>query len=284
MVGWEVGLSLIIGLIPLWQREQDKNSSKQKEDFYAFLARHQFDWVRDCISNVHALDSQIEQLLQLNQEELQSRFDLVDEKLMRILYSIDEFRGLTSVLGRKAVLSKQEEDILTYFVASGDDSLHTVITSARTYLQAGNTPMPGIDTRFISANLKNLEKAGYIIAAYNSKGHVYYKLDESALEYARNRQSTNLSVQAQAILKSYFDSKENILTICMDADCVWHSFIPGVDEVLIENEHVLEDVEMLESKKYIQPLPSKENDPYARAYLFTRQGKEYAKSLVVENI
>ena len=117
------GIGLILALIPLYQRERDKAKQASKENFYQWLLEHKFQDVKDCITNNFELSTEIEKLLRLNQEELISRFNEVDQKLFCIMNSMQEFHSLVQMVAPQAILTEQEECILRQFVESGEDIL-----------------------------------------------------------------------------------------------------------------------------------------------------------------
>lgn len=202
------GTALILSLIPLFQRERDKTATANKEEFYQWLIEHKFQDVKDCITNNFQLSTEIEKLLRLNQEELISRFDEVDQKLFCIMNSMSEFRGLVKMVAPKAGLSEQEESILRQFVESEEDTLmngshgengHCWETYSKVEIKVKRQ-------NIIESSLKQLAVLDFLDSCINSKGEIYYQLTEQAYDYVENLKKSDLTEQEDNILRQFVTS------------------------------------------------------------------------------
>ncbi len=178
------GIGLILALIPFWQRERDKKEAATKETFYAWLLEHKFESIKYAIETNSDLLIQIEDLLKLNQEDLLKRINSIDEKLLRILCGMEEFRTYVEKTYPHAILSKNEKNILIQFVESNDSELHFYDSNLRTFLETdGRRQLTGWDPRLIRSNLQNLVVKGFLIQREFKNGRIFY-LTEDGIEYA----------------------------------------------------------------------------------------------------
>lgn len=176
-------VSLILALIPQYQRERDKRECNNKDDFNAWLLEHKFQNIKDCITNNFELGIQIENLLNSNHQELQRRFDQVDGALMQIMHEIDLFRGIVHAMAPSAALSDQKKIILQQFVNSGADCLHLIYMLQGEILQTNNgVPITVIDQRTFEASLDELVTQGFLMGARNQHGKSF-RLTERAIEF-----------------------------------------------------------------------------------------------------
>lgn len=275
-----VGIGLILSLIPLWQHERDKKAEARKEDFFKWLLDHNFESIKEDIEKDVALSLQIENLLKLNHDELLQRFDAVDEKLMRLLYGVDEFREIVKHIFPRAALSKNEEHILTEFVNSGESNLYFVVTNMRCILQVGEQCIEGCDPRFIASNLRNLAKAGYIQLYKNSPGHEHYLLTELGAEYVKNIQGKHaLSQQAKDILVQYYQTDKTYLTLFVDgARNVCGVMADGQALSFSDSKFVFDDLNSLAQNGLIKHDGELSNG--IPRYVRTRKGNEYVAKIL----
>ncbi len=274
------GGSLILTLIPFWQRERDKRTAASKEEFYSWLVGHNFKELKEYIERDVTLTAQIEEMLKGNHEELLNRFDAVDKQLLRILYSLDAFRPFIKYIAPSAVLSNNEEHILTEFVNSRENILYFRQTyEMGKILQAGQTLITGYDARFIDSNLQNLVDSGYLLSQQTTGKSLSYTLTEKACEYVQNLQGKDrLSAQAKSILVQYWQSKEPCLWTFLDEQ----GQVAGVQANNIELKFdepnfIHDDLDCLAKAGFI----IYDGDPGGggRRYRLTRAGQAYAEKI-----
>lgn len=274
------GFSLILALIPFWQRERDKKDAATKDAFYTWLIDHNFECLKDCIESNSVLLVQIEDLLKLNQDELLHRFDVIDEKLMMVLYGIDEFRDAVKYLCPHATLSKNEEYILTAFVESGENDLFFITSSQRNILQAGTQIIEGYNPRFVESNLQHLAEFGYIKLYNKNNNSAHYFLTESGEEYVKNIKSgESLSSQAKEILLQYYQTEEPFLVTFLNE----HGKVGGVQANNItlsfsDPNYVHDDLDSLQQCGLIKY--DGELNGGGRRYTRTRKGEEYVANIL----
>ena len=273
------GISLILSLIPFWQREHDKGKMATKEDFYAWLVFHKFESVKEYIENNSVLLVEIEDLLKLNQSELLRRFDIVDKRLMRVLSGLGEFREFVTRLFPQEVLSQNEKNILTQFVESGESDLFLQVTNSRSILQFGVTPAEEYDSRFVVSSLQNLAEAGYIQLIKSEPTCYHYLLTESGYEYIQLLKGENqLSPQAENILLQYYQTGEPYLLTCLDecgkVDCVQAN---NVELSFSEPNYIHDDLDSLCECGLIKF--DGDLGGGGRRYIRTRKGEEYVNTL-----
>lgn len=175
--------SLILALIPQYQRERDKRECNNRDDFNAWLLEHKFQDIKDCITNNFELGIQIENLLGSNHEELQHRFDQVDEALLQIMHEIDIFRGFVNIVAPSVALSDQKKRMLQQFVNSGGHRLELMQMLQGDILQTDNgVNIEVIDPRTFEASLDELAVQGFLMETRNRYGKSF-RLTERAVEF-----------------------------------------------------------------------------------------------------
>ena len=188
------GVGLILSLIPLYLREQDKNKASSKEDFYAWLLEHKFQDVKNCITNNFALDAEITNALKMNHEELLSRLDGINEQLARILCGIDCFRALAKTIAPTAFLTKNQEELLRAMVNCGctylglSRALNDIVYNSD--VTAIN--LSKVDEKFIIQSADVLANQGFLTRRAmrsNNNGYVYY-LTEAGQDYINSLDTT----------------------------------------------------------------------------------------------
>ena len=148
---------------------------------------HKFQEVKDCITKNFELEAQIENLLRQNHDELLARFNNVDEQLLRIMYSITEFRDIIQQIAPQVILTKQEENILNQFVNSGSNYLIDYFNlSTPINWKAGDIKIQVENTRTLNSSLERLASLGFLLPKKNSQGGVNYGLTEQAFDYVKN--------------------------------------------------------------------------------------------------
>lgn len=254
------GISLILTLIPFYQRERDKQDQlieRNKEDFFKWLVEHKFENIQECIYANSELCNQIEILLKLNHEQLKLRLNEIDKKLLSILIGIDEFKNIGKLLLTTSsftgtVLSKQEESILRQFVDSGNWKLiNTALSDKPISWHAGNIEIIVKDVRFFNSNLDRLAELGYLLKGNSAKGNTYYELTEQAVEYVKELKKEDLTEQAKFILSKIKESKDLSLGIILDCDGNPLLLINGTPIDLFEKSFIYDDLKQLESKGHI---------------------------------
>jgi len=267
-------IGLIIGLIPLYQRGKDKRNAADKEDFYAWLIRHQFDDVKNCITNNFALEVEIEKLLKQNHAELLNRFDYIDNKILQVLSNVEEFKSIVTAIAPSAILSEQAEKILQTFVKSQADvmQLRTLYeTGSQLHLSFDSKPCNlNFDQRFIERNLQTLTNAGYIIKIAESS----YQLDESAIEYVNHMKDNQLSEEGLKILKLIVES---------DKHAFW--IMPTMNSLKLLIGNLMYSYES-DLRMYIEELishgfikQSVNPDKFKTQYILKIEGENYIKNM-----
>ena len=178
------GIGLILSLIPLFQREQDKRKATSTEDFFTWLLEHNFQNVKDCITDNYTLIEEIEKLLNENHEILLQRFNAIDEKLLRILHSVEGFRKLAKTISPAACLTLEQQKLLSVMVHSGGIKFIPVSVRQGFYFRTDNEKdiwPSDIDIKFFNASLDKLIEYGFLM--YDGKS---YYLTEDGHEYVNN--------------------------------------------------------------------------------------------------
>lgn len=180
------GFGLILSLLQFYLRSKDKREAADAQDFYNWLIEHKFQEVKDCITRNFTLMSEVEKLLHENQDVLLQRFDDVDEKLLMILHSVEEFREITEKISPEACLSKRQQKLLWCLVHSGSEVfyVHKIVTGAAR-LEFGNITNPnavkGLDDKFLCTNIEILCQNDFL----QFDGKRYY-LTEAGQDYIDN--------------------------------------------------------------------------------------------------
>ena len=212
MLGTATGIGLIMTLIQLYQREGDKRSSKNKDDFFEWLIEHKFLEIKSMIESHGELSAEIETLLHMNQEALLTRFDEVDSKLMCIMNSVQEFRGFVHAIDPKSGLSDQEESLLLQAVESGETTIIDNRDNTHRYDWSIDGKFLSVtNPRRIESDLINLASLGYLKESTSQQGRPKYTLLGMAFDYVDNIKSSDLSDQAVSILKQYIASDAQYL-------------------------------------------------------------------------
>ena len=271
------GIGLILGLIPLYQREGDKRKQKSKDDFFQWLVMHNFEDVKKTITSNIELNNQIEELLKISHEQLMLRFDEVEKHLVSILNKFDEFNSLSKLLssiGSSEIekLSNQEISILKQFVDSGARTLIDLGTlDDPVCWQAGEVQINVKDVRFLNSNLERLSQLGLLSEQISKSGSSYYELTEAALDYIEKLKKNDLSEQAKLILNQVNDSSDVYLDILLDSKGKPMLIINGKSIDLADQNFLRDDLEMLLEKGY---LKIENESEFSTRYKLTRKGKE----------
>ena len=179
------GIGLILSLIPLFQREQDKRKATSTEDFFTWLLEHNFQDVKDCITNNFELMVEIEKLLRENHDVLQKRFNDVNEKLLRILHSVDGFRKIAETVAPRACLTERQENLLCALVESEGTTFAFSWTLNNQLVYNSNAAkaidFDKIDVKFLNVNLHKLCEYGFLLQVGKS-----YLLTEASQDYIDN--------------------------------------------------------------------------------------------------
>ena len=179
-----IGFGLILSLVQIFQasyyRRQDKQEAAKKEDFYNWLKEHGFQEVKDGITNNYKLEVEISNILRTNHDELNARFDSVNEQLARILHGVEGFRELAQIIAPAACLTKNQENLLQAFVNSGDSYFEFCVTNLRTICRSENQEIDTskIDPKFLIQSAKILERHGFLM-----KDEEGYMLTEVGQDY-----------------------------------------------------------------------------------------------------
>ncbi len=174
------GIGLILSLIQLYQHSRDKREAASTKDFYSWLLEHEFQDVKDCISTNFALETEIANILKINQEELLLRIGNVEEQLARILHSVDIFNGMVKVIAPTACLTKNQEELLRAIVNSRNVSFQ-IVQTINSYIECcGRYPidLSRINRTFIIQSAEILTKYGFFM-----KDDKSYMLTEAGVEY-----------------------------------------------------------------------------------------------------
>jgi hypothetical protein len=267
------GFGIILSLIPLYQRERDKREAASKEKFFEWLIGHNFTDLKTQIQSNYDLCTEIETLLQMNQEQLLARFDEVDQKLFCIMNSMQEFRSLVRMVAPRAGLTEQEESVLRQFVNSGDLYLLLIKTSSGTFCNTDNVVnIKFDDIRVIDGVLRRLVSLGFLVELSADTNVTRYKLTEQSIEYVNNLKKSDLSDQAKSILKQYVESKVQYLLILRG---------DGQAEVMAENtlikvdnpRFIYDDINELEEREFIRF--DEDINFGGKRYMLTREGDNY---------
>lgn len=271
-------IGLILGLMPLYQREGDKRKQKNKDDFFKWLIEHNFQDLNELLSTNIELNNQIEFLLKMNHEELLLRFDELEKQLSIVLNKFDEFKCFGNLLSTivndnvEEKLSDQEISILKQFVDSGARTLIDLGTLDNPVCwQAGEVQINVKDVRFLNSNLERLSQLGLLSEQISKSGSSYYELTEAALDYIEKLKKNDLSEQAKLILNQVNDSNDLYLDILLDSKGKPMLIINGKSIDLADQNFLRDDLEMLLEKGY---LKIENESELSTRYKLTRKGKE----------
>ena len=180
------GFGLILSLLSFYLRSKDKREAAEAQEFYDWLIEHKFQDVKDCITRNYILMSEVENLLKENQDTLLQRFDGVDEKLMRILHTVEGFEKIAETIAPETCLSKRQQQLLSVMVHSEATEFYRLAVCPPWLgfkTNGKKTISPDeIDTKFLEVNLAKLCEKGFLM--WNGK-NTYY-LTEDGQDYIDN--------------------------------------------------------------------------------------------------
>jgi DNA-binding PadR family transcriptional regulator len=269
------GTGLILSLIPLFHRERDKGEAASREKFFEWLIGHNFNNLTEQIQSNYDLCTEIETLLQMNQEQLLARFDEVDQKLFRIMNSMQEFRNLVKIVAPKTRLTEQEESILRQFVESEDFLLRddSNLSNPISWGTNSGTEIIVKNVRTIGSSISKLAELGFMRECIGGSGSIYYELTEDGIEYVDNLKESDLSEQAKSVLKQYVESGEQYLCTLVNGQGQVDVMANSIDIKVDNNRFIYDDIEELEKRGFIRF--DGDMGVGRKRYTLTRMGMEF---------
>jgi hypothetical protein len=173
----------IVGLICSFRQEQNSSNSLTASHFIQWLAEHKHEIIKAQLEgNQKFLDSLLP-LLQIDNNEIIEKIDVVNQRLAQVLSHIDSFSAVAHSLMPNNSLSEDAFKILGYLVDTQEKLLQTEDLSG-TFFQIGQDFIEG-DIQFLQDDIKALSDLGFLILQNVSNNGLNrtYRLTRAGKDY-----------------------------------------------------------------------------------------------------
>jgi hypothetical protein len=179
----------VVSLIAQYRAENASAKSLNTEEFMNWLTDNRHSELRDLLGlNTRATVS-IKALLTVNQNELVSKLEKLDNALASYASALPQFAELVALFRPNSVLSEQAVSILKQLDKSGGSKVMEMHMKGYLILQVmdgGGGNIEADDQRFIEDDLRTLVEAGLLNRSINSSGNNIYTYTRAASQYVES--------------------------------------------------------------------------------------------------
>jgi hypothetical protein len=179
----------VVQLLCNYRQEVAGRKNAELTDFLTWLAYHKFEDVKDLITNSSQIQIELQQLLQEDLSEINSKLDVLNNAVVAIGQRLDGFSGLVAAVGAESdSLSDQAVAVLSEFANSESTKLGLFlnINPPQCALFPEGRGFGVRDARFLADDIEALEAFDFIrLVDHNKSGNPLYALTRKGADFAR---------------------------------------------------------------------------------------------------